>query len=263
MFKKDFVVCIKAEGKVLREYDNTVLIPFGTEYSIYLKNLRTERAVVNISIDGEDILNGNKLVINGNDDLNLERFLETSDKGHRFKFIEKTQKISEYRGDKPEDGIIRIEYQFEKKLYSPPYYGGTITVKGSGNFGSSWTSHSTCTLDASLGNVTGTVDLCTAQNTGSSFTCSTVGNSSLRGLQTSDGITAHGSISNQGFKDAYVGSLESERYVITLQLKGQLPNAKVEEVITVRNKLVCKMCGTQNKSNMKYCGECGNCLIEL
>ena len=115
MYKKDFICVIKInDGKILREHNNIIHLPFGSEYNICLKNLRNEKALVSVEIDGADVLNGSKLIVNGNSTINLERFLEDLDKGNRFKFIEKTEKISEYRGDKVEDGIIRIEFQFEK-----------------------------------------------------------------------------------------------------------------------------------------------------
>ena len=38
-FKKNMVCSIKANGKILREIDNTVRLPFNSEYSILLKNL--------------------------------------------------------------------------------------------------------------------------------------------------------------------------------------------------------------------------------
>ena len=51
--------------------------------------------------------------------LDLERFVEgySMSSGPKFKFIEKTQEISDFRGDKAEDGLIRIEFQFENKHY--------------------------------------------------------------------------------------------------------------------------------------------------
>jgi len=104
------VVALKVNGKFLRdskdsENNNEVFVPFGTEYSIYLKNLHSERALVDIDVDGESAIKG--LVVDAksynNYSINwveLERFHKGDNFiGHRFKFIEKTQEISEHRGD--------------------------------------------------------------------------------------------------------------------------------------------------------------------
>lgn len=116
MHKQKLVACIKVTGKILRDTDDTVKIPFGSEYSIYLKNLNTVRASVKIEIDGVDALDGTTLVIQPNSSVDLERFIKSGnfDKGNRFKFIERNAKVEEHRGIGGEDGLIRVEFQFEK-----------------------------------------------------------------------------------------------------------------------------------------------------
>ena len=63
MYNSKLVASIKANGKVLREFKDTVYIPFGSEYSILLKNLNTVRALINIYIDGDNVVPGG-LVLN-------------------------------------------------------------------------------------------------------------------------------------------------------------------------------------------------------
>ena len=47
MYESKLAAAIKVNGKVLREFNkDTVYIPFGSEYSILLKNLNTKRAIV-------------------------------------------------------------------------------------------------------------------------------------------------------------------------------------------------------------------------
>ncbi len=48
MHNEKFVACIKVAGKVLKEQKDKVFIPFGSEYSIYLRNLNTVRALVRV-----------------------------------------------------------------------------------------------------------------------------------------------------------------------------------------------------------------------
>lgn len=121
MHKSKLVACIKASGKVLREDNETVRLPFGTEFSIYLKNLNTVRASVKIEIDGKDVLDGTSLVIDANNELNLERFIKNGNMqaGNRFKFVERNSKIEQTRGIKAEDGLVRIEFSFEKIQQDP------------------------------------------------------------------------------------------------------------------------------------------------
>lgn len=114
MYQEKFVVCIKARGKILRDNDGDVFIPFGEEYTILLKNLNSVRALVKISIDSSDVLDNNSIIIEPNQSTELEGFMKGRIARNKFKFIKKTQEISDFRGDKVDDGIIRIEYWYEK-----------------------------------------------------------------------------------------------------------------------------------------------------
>lgn len=116
MYESKLVASLKANGKILREFKDTVYIPFGSEYSFLLKNLNTVRALVNVFIDGEDMTPGG-LVLNAGQEVDLERSIKGGNlkEGNRFKFIERTSAIENGpRGVKLEDGLVRIEFQFEK-----------------------------------------------------------------------------------------------------------------------------------------------------
>lgn len=116
MYESKLVASLKANGKILREFKDTVYIPFGSEYSFLLKNLNTTRALVNVFIDGEDMTPGG-LVLNAGQEVDLERSIKGGNlkEGNRFKFIERTSAIENGpRGVKLEDGLVRIEFQFEK-----------------------------------------------------------------------------------------------------------------------------------------------------
>ena len=43
MYNNKLVAAIKSNGKVLREFGEEVYIPFGSEYSILIKNLHSVR----------------------------------------------------------------------------------------------------------------------------------------------------------------------------------------------------------------------------
>ncbi len=250
VFKNDFVVTVKCRGKILREKDGTVYLPFGAEYSILMKNLSNRKALVEIEIDGEDVLNGNKLIVSPNSTEELERYLKDLKEGNRFKFIEKTQDISEYRGDKIEDGIVRVSYRFEKEkpveviqrtVYVDDYYPRSHYPRP--YYEPIWWSSSDGVNEGTTVNYSSEVN-CFSQSLGYS----------------EDGITVPGSISNQEFKYGDIGELEDHSHVITLQLKGQIDEQEVTKPFTVKSKLVCSTCGKKNEGNMNFCGKCGTAL---
>ena len=117
MYSHQFAAAIKVNSVVLRESSGEVAVPFGSEYAIYLKNMASVRAMVKVEIDGTDVTEGSWLVLNPNSNMDLERFIRNGNwnQGNRFKFIKRTGKVEEHRGIKAEDGLIRIEYKFEKQ----------------------------------------------------------------------------------------------------------------------------------------------------
>ena len=78
MYKNKLAVALKSAGKVLREFKDEVYVPFGSEYSIFIKNLNSVRALVTVSVDGEDVGEGTKFVIDANDSIDLEGSLRTA-----------------------------------------------------------------------------------------------------------------------------------------------------------------------------------------
>jgi hypothetical protein len=106
MYSNKLAVAIKANGKVLREFEDSVYLPFGSEYSIFIKNKNSVRASVKIEIDGADVTEGVSLVVNPNDEIELERFIKNGNlrAGNRFKFIERSGAIERHRGIGVDDG---------------------------------------------------------------------------------------------------------------------------------------------------------------
>lgn len=249
MYNQKLVASIKANRKILREFKDTVYIPFASEYSILLKNLNTQRAVVHVFIDGED-QTPSGLVLDAGQEIDFERSLKTGSltEGNKFKFIERTGAVEQYRGIKLEDGIVRVEYQFELPTLSvntmPGYQwnsvlrgiqDGSITASGSTGFPTSATYSST--------NATVNAMNVSAQSYNDA------------------GITVAGSKSTQSFSTTYVGALESNKHTIVLKLLGETADNKVvEKAVTVKHKPKCTTCGKQNKVHAKFCSECGTAL---
>ena len=259
MYGNKLAAAIKVNGKILREFKDTVYIPFGSEYEILIKNLHTTRAVVNVYIDGNNVSPGG-LVINAGSDITLERSIENGNltKGNRFKFIERTSNIENHRGIKIEDGLIRLEYQFEVPPVSINTWSdwqrnqilrGIDLSNISGSTGSkSWPAGSvSCSASYSANNVTPT--------------SATLNNISTNAYLNDTGITVPGSKSDQSFKTTYVNALESTTHNLVFKLAGDLGiNKPVEKPVTVKHKPKCVTCGKQNKAHAKFCTECGTAL---
>ena len=115
VYSNKFIAVIKHKGKVLREFsDSTVQIPFGADYSILLKNKDTRKALVEVKVDGKDVLDGNSIIVGPNETTELKGFMKGSTVKNKFRFIKKTEEISNYRGDFLEDGLVEVTYRFER-----------------------------------------------------------------------------------------------------------------------------------------------------
>lgn len=283
VYKRNFIVVLKTyDGKVLRERkDNTILIPFGTEYCIGMKNLESRNVVVDISIDGEDVLKGNQLVIKPNTSIDLQRFLDNDRSGARFKFIERIAAISEHRGEKTEDGILRVEYRFEKEkpevrpmIWDYKYTTGGWEYRGTSN-GNGSNTYGVCnTADANVStNLDGIGSLGILGS--EKCNCSNIKTLSLEEAKVKYperyeepkndvGITGRGSMSNQAFDYTTVGDLETNSHVICFYLKGYAPegNEPITAPITVKEKITCELCGKKEKSSATFCSRCGAGLLK-
>lgn len=158
MYNNKLVTCIKVAGKVLREQNDTVKLPFGSEYSVYLKNLDSVKILAKVEIDGQDVGDGTQFIVPANGTIDIERFIKNGNfgQGNKLKFIERSSGIEKHRGIMAEDGLIRVEFQFEKRIeiqthdvhhlynhyyphwsypYYGPYYGGGYWGHTSTTFG--------------------------------------------------------------------------------------------------------------------------------
>ena len=292
MYQSKLVASLKANGKILREFKDTVYIPFGSEYSFLLKNLHTQRAVVNIFIDGTNVVEGG-LVIDAGREVNLERYIKNGNltEGNRFKFIERTAAIEDGpRGIKLEDGLIRIEFQYElprpvfqpkwvpghyeydtlnRGLFNSPMYGGTTGISGSTGDRFSVTASGSIAQTNVGGSLRG-VDYSKGESVKATAAAAinqvAPQSSELHdGSATMDwndvGITVPGSRSDQKFQTVTMGAMEAEKHTMVLKLLGETPDNKpVLKPVTVERKPECVTCGKKNKAHAKFCTECGTAL---
>lgn len=266
MYNNKLAVALKSSGKVLREFGDTVYIPFGSEYSIYIKNMNTVRALVTVEIDGDDVGDGQQFVVNPNDSIDIERFLRNGNlsEGNRFKFIERTGNIEDHRGIGVEDGLVRVEFAFEKKTQPYKSYNPY-------NGGSSWTTYGGAVRGVNASYTVSTNDGGFMPDSSSVFT-STVAQQNVSGEgavmdwmevepENDVGITVEGSISDQKFKTVAWFPTEATTHAIVLKMLGETTdNVQVRKPVTVKTKATCTTCGRRNKATAKFCTECGTSL---
>lgn len=239
-YLEKFIASVISGGKILREYRESgmdcVYLPFSSEYALKFKNLHSERAAVSVSIDGIDVLNHYQVIINPNESHTLNGFMNNGIVTNAFRFIEKTKEISDYRGDKQDDGIIRIEFQFERPLATqyvtldryvePAIYGNRRCggIRGQRVYSDE-----------------PSISYCATNN---------------------EGITVKGSQKNIKYANTVLRELEPTKHVLLFNIKGtDSKNSVLTKKISTKEKIVCPTCGKSNKSFNKFCGICGTCLI--
>jgi hypothetical protein len=296
MYNSKLVCAVKTGGKILREElkdgNAIVTLPFGSEYSLLLKNLSGKRALVNIEIDGKKLA-PRGFVLDKGQEYEIER---PTDSKRKFKFIEKTEAISDHRGDRIDDSLIRLTWQFEqeatytyyqvnwsppvrkrvKKRYPSPWgpiwwyeeeiveeevvpWGGVYYSSGSTGYNVG-TELGGIKIGASGSNIS-------CSNTMGNATCSTshtdtpsTPTGEVAKSASAPGITVEGSKSKQRFGEAHMGVLESEIHSMVIQLRGFMGSNPVEKPVTVSSKLYCYSCGKSFKSKFKFCPDDGTAL---
>jgi hypothetical protein len=272
MYHQKFAAAIKVNGKVLREFKDQVYVPFASEYSILLKNLNTKRAIVNVYIDGEN-QTPNGLVIDAGRECTLERSIKNNNlnEGNKFKFIERTGNIEKHRGIGVEDGIVRIEFEFEREPQQW-WASNANQIDTSGPWktpgyddvwlrGSTWTGQRHMPTYGVAGPATDSV----LRGVGATANLNNIqvgATTSAQNVSYNDaGITVAGSKSVQKFNTISGVYGDGNKHSIVLKLLGETPDNKpVVKEVTVKSKPKCTTCGRQNKHNAKFCTECGTSL---
>ena len=165
---------------------------------------------------------------------------------NKYRFIKKTKQISKYRGDRIDDGLVRVEFWFEKRQREPEvvYWDPTPSFPTQPyiyNVGASTSPTATYK---------------------SSNTTITANNAVLNTTLCSDGITVKGAPTKQDFNTGYTRELEYNSTVITLKLRGANKGNKkvVKKAISVKTKIKCDTCGKSSKSSASYCSRCSTYL---
>jgi hypothetical protein len=297
MYQNKLAVAIKHNGKILRENKDLVQLPFGSEFSVLVKNLNSRRVKFTLHIDGTDVLDGQEIIVNANSETEMKRFIRNGNmnEGNAFKFIERTAAIEDGpRGIKVDDGVVRVEFWFEQEkptitttihhhyddwhygykrsFWSPPY-------ETTWSSGPPYASNTSADLsNVKLGNISSEVKSKGIMR-GMTSSASAIGgvagnvatayNASVQSSPTMDsyvpevaeaGITVPGSKVEQKFTTVYGFNAEAQSHVIVLRLAGKIGAVEVAAPVTVKSKQKCTTCGKVNKATSRFCTDCGTSL---
>jgi hypothetical protein len=117
-YQNGFVATIICNNKPLREFQKagvrTCKIPFDSEYSVRLINRSKGRSFAKISIDGTDVITGDRqFLIPQGGTVDVERFVDDLKAGSKFKFIsiEQGMATGEIQDPgSPDNGIIEVTF---------------------------------------------------------------------------------------------------------------------------------------------------------
>lgn len=283
MYKSKLAIAIKHNGKILRETKDVVHLPFGSEFSVLVKNLNSRRVKFKLSIDGADALDDTEIIVNADSETEIKRFIRSGnmDEGNAFKFIERTSAIEDGpRGIKVDDGIVRVEFWFEKERpeikikdiywekhhyrdYYPqanPWYEHRL---GSGIYGSMARGFGeTVGAASSEATYSDAPPTASAQSI-NDIVADTISKAEATASKNDIGITVPGSKVEQKFHTVYGFQSEENSSVIILRLVGVVGEVEITKPITVAHKPTCITCGRVNKANSKFCTDCGTALTLL
>jgi len=200
----------------------------------------------------------------------LEGYMKNNIARNKFKFIEKTKQIEDFRGNRIDDSLIRVEFTFEKDepliqdvihhhrhrhVYDYWWWGYPYSHPLQSPWDTFHYDYPEITWNTTGGGTSSASFDINSQD--SQINCN-YSNSSENNTFNEDGITVKGQEINQQFGQGYTSDLEEQSHVIILKIKGFVfDKKKVEAPLFVNDKLICKICGTSNRSVHKFCSNCG------
>lgn len=126
------VAVINHNNQPVREFNENGVrvarVPFGTEYKLRLKNKTNRRCYAEIEIDGMKIdSQGRRLIMGAGQEIDVERFLDSLNKGNRFKFVSPTDSGVQ-DPTSADNGKVRVTFYPEMPSFTirhdpTPWYG--------------------------------------------------------------------------------------------------------------------------------------------
>jgi len=225
-YSKGFVLSTKLNKsntflkEIRKNNEPTVYMPFGSEYSIFLKNKTAHKAKFTIKLDGKYVHpEDDSFISNPNSSFDLERFLLDGDmhKGDKLKFVN-----VEGSGEEPgadENGLIEVKIELEKvsKYLSDDILCFGDHIRKANIFNSRLNCES-----ESFG--CDTISFC---STSESATMDWMENSLER---SEEGVTTGGSESNQSFINVLDFETEGDPIILKLRIKPVKNSASKDTV---------------------------------
>jgi hypothetical protein len=235
-FQSVVVTLVGADNKPFREYDPhqvengrrcNLIMPFDTEYKVFVKNLADRRIKLDIEVDGTNV-SGKGLIIGSKENAYIERFVDAA---RKFKFV-KAQGAGANPNvadpTSPENGIVKIRVAKEKQA--------TLNWNYYYNQPSIWTSpinpyplNPEIICYGSQSNPTGTPISCSykggaGDNIKRGFSTKSMSFSSLASAETQPktdvGATVEGNNSGQSFGTTYWNGDDGDSMVFTFYVRG-------------------------------------------
>jgi hypothetical protein len=257
-YDSQFVIAVLHKGSPVREIGSTIRLPFHSEFKVRLKNKQAFlRAKARVWIDGRQVSNLGDFILQPNETLDLERFLDESmTSGRRFKFVP----LSDSRVNDPtdeENGIIKVEFYREKR-WDPPIKPSPIKRHGLSYSSPNWqytNIANTGSLNFTSGGGRGTATSCYVSNSIAPAMDSFIPDNA--------GATIEGGYSGQSF--VYGSDFQTETFPITLQLQIRgLDRRELDwedrrqPALRPKKRIkFCPNCGAKRHGMAKFCSSCG------
>lgn len=241
-YSNGYVVSIVIDNQlVASRMDNIVVVPFGADYVIRLKNNNENDALAKVHVDGQNVTGGG-IIVRARNTIDLER---PTDKPVTFRFASTESQAAKEHGKAGPDiygdkGLIKVEW-FPEKEYRPlierkldfnPYDHNRYTFPYKViNRYSGMRSGRTSSLNLSPNYVPG--------GEGEVY-CGASRSSSLHSHELQSGVTVEGGYSQQMFNYTYFEADYTKPTVILIKLKGYSPSVEIPREGT----RYCSKCGT-------------------
>lgn len=280
MYRDSYALALMVDGKIQKESDDgTVLISFGSEYALRLKNKLRKRAVADVFLDGRIAAKG--IVIDANGTVDLERFVEDGKltEGKKFKLVRLNDPKVEQPNDS-ENGIIEVNFYPEKDapviektvIYEYKHHCshhdhnwlGHCTICNPGYYpswgGITYTSGGTVSGGNITVNTSGGLTSNNSTHVTYSASCDSAAQASsnntldMKSIQCSNSIgeaaaTIEGSASLQKFSSVFIDVDRSNPVTLRLKVKG------LSKVVDICD------CGYKRKKDVKFCPNDGTQLV--
>ncbi|MDE2103632.1 MAG: hypothetical protein KGL39_40715 [Patescibacteria group bacterium] len=274
-YQNKVALAIKCGGKVLREQGETVTLPWGSEYSVLIKNMHSCRILAKFFVDGKDATEGTHLVVPPNESIELERYIRNGNRneGNAFKFVERTPGVEASRGITIDDGFVRVEFQVERvtvtenvhinRIYHDhyerhrgwPWEPYPLPWQSPFHWGDCYRTIQCSAQSAVSGQSPQTVTMANVQQAHGG-TMNQVLNSA-----NDAGFTVPGRRSTQQFAASPSFSVEQAKHSLVLRLRGELGGKPVEVPLTVQTDLTCSVCYKRWPGSNQFCASCGAALV--